>query len=162
VGESRARLSRIATLGVPAHVTVLFPFLTPSLIDDAVLDRVGDVSAEVSHFDYRFSTTGWFEDEVLYLAPDDPGPFAALTERLAAAFPDHPPYRGEIDDLVPHLTVGERADVAEMRVAEDTVREHLPVEGRAHRLTLIGEDATGQWAPMGWFPLGGVGGFASA
>ena len=162
VSQWRSRLSSVATLGVPAHVTVLYPFLAPDLIDDAVLDGVAAVAAAVDQFEYRFSTTGWFGDEVLHLVPDDPRPFAELTDALAAAFPEHPPYGGEIREPVPHLTVADAADVEEMRRAESAIRENPPVEGRAHRLTLIGEDPARHWSPIGWFPLGGEGGFDGA
>jgi hypothetical protein len=37
VGEHRARFDASARDGVPAHLTVLYPFLPPALIDDTVL-----------------------------------------------------------------------------------------------------------------------------
>src|SRR4051812_37947925 len=40
VGHHRDALDINARGGVPAHVTVLYPFLPPHLIDDVVLDRL--------------------------------------------------------------------------------------------------------------------------
>ncbi len=87
VAEPRLRLDRVAALGVPAHVTALFPFVSPAAIDQETLDRVADVAATQLPFRYTFSTTAWFGNEVLYLAPDDPTPFTRLTEALCKAFP---------------------------------------------------------------------------
>lgn len=40
VQSLRDRFHPVAKLGVPAHVTVLFPFMAPERIDEAVLSRV--------------------------------------------------------------------------------------------------------------------------
>ena len=65
--------------------------------------------ATVPEFTATFGSTAWFEDKVLWLAPDPAEPFRALTASVAAAFPEHPPYEGAHDDVVPHLTVGQDA-----------------------------------------------------
>ena len=43
VGRFRASLDRAALWGVPAHVTVLYPFLPPERINDEVLAAVGEI-----------------------------------------------------------------------------------------------------------------------
>ena len=72
VGELRMRLDRVASLGVPAHVTALFPFVAPALIDADLLERVAEVVRASQTFAYVFSRTAWFGEDVLYLAPDEP------------------------------------------------------------------------------------------
>ena len=57
VGELRMRLDRVASLGVPAHVTALFPFVAAASIDADVLDRIADVACGSHPFDYLFSRT---------------------------------------------------------------------------------------------------------
>ena len=42
---------------------------------------------------------------VLYLAPEPAAPFVELTQAIAARWPDHQPYGGEFDSVVPHVTV---------------------------------------------------------
>ncbi len=159
VAEPRSRLDRSAALGVPAHVTALFPFVTPDDIDDAVLRRVSDAAAAVAPFDYRFARTGWFGQQVVYLAPDQPTPFREVTERLWAVFPDCPPYGGQFEQLVPHLTIGEGAAVEQLRDAEYLVRSRGPVVGRARALTLLVQGKAGLWTRSGVWALGTGAGF---
>ena len=45
IGEWRRRLDRSAAWGVPAHVTLLFPFVAPADIDARVLAAVADAIA---------------------------------------------------------------------------------------------------------------------
>lgn len=47
VGDLRRRFVESATWGVPAHVTVLYPFVTPRTIDDRTLTRLGKAVAAV-------------------------------------------------------------------------------------------------------------------
>jgi hypothetical protein len=155
VRQYRERLDAGAALGVPAHVTVLFPFMPPPEIDAAVLTRLSALFAAVPGFDFRLSRTDWFDDAVLWLAPDDPGPFRALTRRVFAAFPAYPPYGGEFDGSVPHLTVGHGHPRGDLRAVEEPVRARLPVAGHARTVSLLTEQsAGGQWTRAASFPLG--------
>ncbi|HEU5421404.1 MAG TPA: 2'-5' RNA ligase family protein [Streptosporangiaceae bacterium] len=155
VRQHRARLDASAALGVPAHITVLFPFLPPGQIGAAVLAQLEQLFAGVPAFSFRLDHAGWFGEDVLWLGPQDPGPFRALTRRVAAAFPQCPPYAGAFDEDIPHLTVGEARPAADLRAAEEAVRACLPVEGRATAVTLITRrSAGGRWAQAAAFPLG--------
>jgi 2'-5' RNA ligase len=157
VGALREHLDRNAAVGVPAHVTALFPFVPPEAIDAAVLSRVEEVVAAVPGFGYAFSRTAWFDDAVLWLAPDDPLPFRALTARLTSAFPAHRPYEGAHgDDVVPHLTVGHGHPREVLAAAEREVTGRLPVAGRASGVVLLVQDGPGgAWSRSATFPLPG-------
>jgi 2'-5' RNA ligase len=157
VGRHRERLDSSARLGVPAHITVLFPFMEPSEIDDAVQARLQDLFAAADAFDFVLDRTDWFDDEVLWLAPRDPGPFSALTQLVVGVFPEYPPYGGEFDAIMPHLTIGDGHPAGEMRTAEKHVREGLPIEGHAAAVTLITRQSAGErWRVTSTFPLGGL------
>jgi 2'-5' RNA ligase len=106
VGPHRERFDRSAADGVPAHVTVIYPFVPPSDVDAGVIEALAPAIAAVPRFEVRFETTGWFGTEVLWLDPRPDEPFRALTTAVFDAFPDYPPYGGVHDDVVPHLTVG--------------------------------------------------------
>jgi hypothetical protein len=157
VGAHRLRLDASAPLGAPAHVTVLFPFVPADAVDDGVLRRVADVVRTVPAFGYAFRRTAWFDDRVLWLAPEDDAPFRDLTHRVWAAFPQHPPFEGAFADVVPHLTVGHERPVERLARAEAEVRPRLPVEGTATEVVLLAQDERGgRWRRRAAFPLGAV------
>jgi 2'-5' RNA ligase len=110
VGRFRARLDRAAGWGVPAHVTVLFPFVPPDEITGTVIEVVAAAVASVRTFGCEFARICWFGEDVVWLAPEPAGPFRALTSAVHAAFPRFPPFRGLFADVVPHLTIGERPE----------------------------------------------------
>lgn len=156
VGRQRLELDGNARLGVPAHVTVLFPFLPPDRIDHVVNGRLEQVIAGQQAFDYSFSRTSWFAEDVLWLAPDDPAPFRALTEKVFDAFPSCPPFEGIFDEVVPHLTVGHGTELETLRAAERDVLPRLPVIGRARAVSLLVQDERGWWSRRARLPLAGV------
>jgi hypothetical protein len=154
VGLYRERLDASAPLGVPAHITVLFPFMPPAEIDSGVLARLGRLFADISGFGFRLEHTDWFGDEVLWLAPRDPGPFRALTRRVYQVFPEFPPYQGQFDDPVPHLTVGHGHPLSDLRAVEESVQADLPIAGCAIAVTLMTQQsAGGRWTKAATFAL---------
>jgi 2'-5' RNA ligase superfamily len=80
VRRFRERLDSSAGLGVPAHITVLYPFIPPAALDAAVLGQLERLFAAVPRFAFRLDRTSWFGQEVVWLAPSDPGPFRILTQ----------------------------------------------------------------------------------
>ena len=154
--ELRQRHDPVAPSGVPAHVTVLFPFLVTSDLTPAVRRRVAGVARKVRPFDVRFERTGRFPN-VLWLEPEPAGPFIELTQRIAAAFPDHPPYEGAHDEIVPHLTLGIAADHVIERLERKVTRAGVSFRRRVHALEVIAEDAEDRWHARWRLPLGRLG-----
>lgn len=156
IGRHRARLDRAAVWGVPAHVTVLFPFLPPPQITAATLAVLAEAVASVRAFDCEFPAIGWFGSHVMWLAPRPAGPFLALTRAVSAAFPGCLPYGGAYHDVVPHLTVGEQpaGGAADLRAAEAELLPGLPVSARISQAWLMtGTAAPGSWHPVAELPL---------
>jgi hypothetical protein len=156
VSRHRARLDSAAALGVPAHVTVLYPFVPPPAITARTLELLAGAVASVSAFDCRFPVTAWFGLDVLWLAPRPDEPFLALTRAVAAAFPGYRPYRDAYADVVPHLTVGDRpaGGVADLRAAETEVLPALPVTAHVSRVWLMtGAGTPGSWRTVAELPL---------
>jgi 2'-5' RNA ligase len=154
VGRHRTSLDPSAALGVPAHVTVLFPFVPVSRLGTAELDQLRGMFAAVPAFEVRLDHTQWFGTSVLWVGPQDPGPFRNLTARVFAAFPDYPPYGGRFENVVPHLTIGENGPLEEMRAAAEQVAGRLPVADRVTAVTLMAESSRGgHWATVTSFPL---------
>jgi len=156
VGPHRAGLDNAARWGVPAHVTVLYPFVPPDAITDDVLDAVRETVARTPRFDVTFTHVGWFGDRVAWLAPRPAEPFRELTAALWARFPDRPPYGGAHEEVVPHLTLGHDAPEAALRRAADAVAAQLPVHARAHEVWLmVGAPEPDSWHRAARFALGG-------
>jgi 2'-5' RNA ligase len=157
VGHLRARLDRSASLGVPAHVTILYPFVPPEQITAAVLAKAVAAVASVARFSCRFAGTDWFGDEVVWLAPEPAGPFRELTAAVHAAFPRYPPFGGVFADVIPHLTVGQQPDGGPgvLRAAEAEVGPRLPVHTQVSRAWLMtGTQAPASWQLRATLPLG--------
>ena len=152
VAAHRRRYDPSAAVGVPAHVTVLYPFR--SVIDDTAADVVAELAADVAAFDVKFATLARFPGEVVYLAPDPTEPFLRLMAATFASFPDCPPYGGAIPDPIPHLTVADGVDAATAAALDIAIGPGLPITSRVERLTLIAEDPKGQWIVVRHWPLG--------
>lgn len=156
VGRHRARLDANAALGIPAHVTILAPFVPVSRLRTTELTRLSDLFAAVPAFDVRLDHADWFGTTVLWLGLQDPGPFRDLTARVFAEFPEFPPFGGRFRDVVPHLTIGIDSPVDEMRRAEVAIAERLPVVDRVAAVTLVAElSSGGRWETLASFPLAG-------
>jgi 2'-5' RNA ligase len=157
VSPHRSRLDGAAALGVPAHVTVLFPFVPPSEITPSVVDALAAAVATVRAFGCEFPATSWFGENVLYLGPRPDEPFRALTRAVCAAFPGYLPYGGAYADTIPHLTVGDRpaGGVVDLRAAEAAVLPRLPVRAQVSRVWLMAGSATapGSWHTLAELPL---------
>ncbi len=154
VARHRERLDPSAALGIPAHITLLYPFLPPAAVSPPVLAELEHLFGAVSRFRFRLERTGWFGEDVLWLAPGDPGPFRALTSRVHTAYPAFPPYEGQFGDVIPHLTVGHGRPVSDLRAAQMSVQAHLPIAAQATAVSLMtGQSAGGHWARAASFAL---------
>jgi 2'-5' RNA ligase len=158
----RSRFDPSAALGVPAHITVLHPFMPPAQVTLEVLACAADALLGLEPFDFLLARVERFRG-VLYLAPEPAAPFVALTAALVRAFPAHPPFGGVHDSIVPHLTVAQgndrtlqRAEV-ELRIA---LREHGPITAPCRHLCLL-QNADGRWFEWYRLPLRGQGAHAS-
>lgn len=89
---------------VPAHITLLYPFVPPEEIDKAV-SRLKKICAAFPPFELTLDQYGKFED-ALFLEPSNPGKILELFKLLSEAFPEYPVYQGEHgEELRPHLTL---------------------------------------------------------
>jgi hypothetical protein len=156
VGALRAAYDPAASWGVPAHVTVLYPFLPPDRLDPGVLAAVGATVAAVPAFDLVLARTRRFGDQVLWLAPEPDAPLRALTAAVWARFPQTPPYGGEFDDVIPHLTVTDGQPPEVMETAAGRVAPWLPIRARVRSVRLItGRPQPDSWQTVAEFPLSG-------
>lgn len=160
VGAWRQRYSLDARKGVPAHVTVMYPFLPPGEIGPGVVGELNEVLGRFEPWDFRLVGPARFPD-LLYLAPDPAHGFLELTKVVMDVFPGLRPYGGlhELDELIPHLTVadcqapGICEDPAALDRVEREIAGGLPVDATASQVWLM--SGNGAWSVNARFALHG-------
>jgi 2'-5' RNA ligase len=142
-------------IGVPAHVTILYPFLPPAQLTPAVITTLRKLFLDVPGFTVSFADLQRFPD-VLYLAPTPSGPFRELTALISGAFPDAPPYGGAFAEVIPHLTIAQVSDAGKLdQIALDfqqAARDRLPIRARVGTVSLM-ENSSGTWQFIERFSL---------
>jgi 2'-5' RNA ligase len=151
VGSWRARFDPFAALGVPAHVTVLFPFAPLHEVDDAVKAAIGGIVGAFPRFEVQFSRVERRPD-VVWLRPEPDDRFRQLTAALFSRFPHHPPYEGRFDDVIPHLTITDSDVDALPAELESSLSRYLPIHHVTSEVELIGFSGE-RWVPVARFPL---------
>lgn len=113
IDDIRARHDPAWRQGMPAHLTVLYPFMDPVKIGPTQRGRLAEVFHSFAPFELKFARIGRFP-EALWLAPEPAEAVVAMVRAVAEAFPDYPPYRGQFETVIPHVTVaqGEGLDLA--------------------------------------------------
>ncbi len=146
VGAWRKRYDPVASAGVPAHITLIVPWLPPATIREEDLTALAATLRDVEPFDFELTRTAWFGRRILWVAPSPADRFRALTARLAKQF-GTPPWAGEFDEIVPHLTVAHAPrDPAELDLVAADVGRLLPVACRAREVWVMCGDGR-RWSP---------------
>jgi 2'-5' RNA ligase len=141
-----------AALGVPAHITLIYPFVPADRLDAAVRRRVARALASQPPFSFELTAVRRWPN-TLYLAVDPAAPFEGLVRSLEAAFPDHPAYGGAFP-YVPHVTLAEGEETA---IAE-LVAPPLPAgRHQVTRVLLIAQGRDWRWRLRWVFALPRVG-----
>jgi len=155
VGAYRMQHDPSAAIGVPAHITINYPFLPGTAPPGPHLERLHSLFADMPAFEFELSEICRWPD-VLYLAPRPVEPFADLIAAVAIAFPDSPPYGGVFQEVNPHLTIAQLDDRAVLdSITEEftsAARGRLPITSSAREIVLI-DNRSGRWATVERFPL---------
>lgn len=132
-------------LGVPAHITLLFPFASKDQLDEALLTELEGLFACRPRFSFSLARVARFRDAA-WLAPEPDQGFRELTQLIFDRYPDYPPYGGIHEDVIPHLTVA-AGDSSIQEEVEAALTPRLPVAAVAREVTLLVEDTSGHWKP---------------
>jgi 2'-5' RNA ligase len=151
VGPLRLHYDRAAHLGVPAHITLLYPFC-PTQTVSAEIKTLRDVCASIEAFPFSFVEVRRFP-ATAYLHPDKSEAFVQITRTLVKTWPDYKPYRGTHPDIVPHLTVADHVDIETLNAVEDSLRCQLPIRCFAREVWLLASNDSGMWSKKALFPL---------
>ena len=156
VKSFRDRYDPQAALGVPAHVTVLYPFKSPTELTADTIGNLEKLFAKFPGFSASFTETRRFPG-VLYLSPEPAETFRHLTKVVTRRFPETPPYGGQFADVVPHLTLAQLSDPLKLEeVAAEFGREakgRLPIQAQVKEIALL-DNESGRWAVRARFTLG--------
>ena len=156
VGRFRSAYDPGASKGMPAHITINYPFIPGVLLSADTIDRLTKVYASIQPFPFSLSHIARFPN-VLYLAPSPSAPFEQLTILTAHEFPESPPYGGQYDSVTPHLTVADSKDgelpASVEREFSEMATEYLPLKAHADSVWLM-DDSTGRWEKRMSFSLG--------
>ena len=126
-----------------AHITLLSPFAAKEDLTDGVLAELDLVFADCVPWSFRLAEVAQFPGGTTYLAPDPLAPFRSLTHELFRRFPEFPPYGGQFDDVVPHLSV------------PDGFRLRAPITAYARTAVLWWyDDVEGPAGVLATFPFG--------
>jgi hypothetical protein len=156
VAPFRVRYDPGAGRGMPAHITVLYPFKSPDTIDAATLAELHDLFGAFRPFDFRLEAIRQFLGEALYLSAQPEEHFRHLTLAAWHRFPETPPYGGRYTGIVPHLTVALVPDTTRLaaitREFTAATQNKLPVPGRAAGVALF-DTTGGRWHLQTVFPF---------
>ena len=143
--------------GVPAHVTLLYPFVEAERLVVCHALEAQRALSDVQPFECSFASIGRFDDPpvAIYLEPKPVEQFSAMIEALTAAFPKFPPYGGTVEEVITHLTVVETADRTLWAEVEEWIGSQLPVRTSVQRFSIYVQTDTG-WVERFKLPLGEV------
>ncbi len=157
VGGWRALHDPVAKRGIPAHVTLLYPFVTPDRLDATALDELRTILAGTPALDLVLTEVATFPG-VVWLKPEPSQPLIDLISTLRKHYPDIQPYGGKHPEPTPHLTVGQANDPDEFDDLADRVRTRLgprlPLPFRAERAAIYVSREAHQWSRLDEFALG--------
>ena len=140
--------------GVPAHLTLLYPFVAPEHLEPNVRSTLARVAQRQLPFAYTLQGSARWP-ETVYVRVDPEAPFRSLQGALQEAFPEYPVYEGRVTDFVPHVTVAEGACVERTDLDRSPAWSSLPSGRIARAIEVIAMGEDGRWRMVWRSALGG-------
>ncbi|NKQ51845.1 2'-5' RNA ligase family protein [Amycolatopsis sp. K13G38] len=122
-----AQRSSAARRGLPAHISLLYPFLPAGELGEPALAKIADLLAPRAAVEVRFERCH-HRDGFVFLRPEPAGPLTDLIAALRHEWPGVSPYGGRFGDTVePHLTVAMDAGPDDATELARSVEDALPL-----------------------------------
>jgi 2'-5' RNA ligase len=153
VSRWRSDLDPSARRGMPAHITVLYPWMPLEELSDADEADLAEIIAAVPSFNLSLNDIQRFP-QTLWLAPYPADPFVRLTMDVEKRWPAYEPYSGRFSSIEPHLSIGDAVDPDALGHVVADVAPRLPIEARVSEIALMSLDDEGQWRLHASYPLG--------
>ena len=145
MSDLRLQFDPSAAVGVPAHVTLMFPFVPPRDLTEALIDSLEALIAGTAAFQFSLMRVNEFAEGVVYLEPEPAEPFRRLTTEIAQEFRVLP-YGGVFgDEPVPHLTVGVVQEASARRQLVTELSRQVPIVINANEAWLMVKSEAGRW-----------------
>lgn len=144
VGAWRRDYDSSAAKGVPAHITLLYPFRPHDHLDAELTEELRAFFAAVPSFHFTLARLARFPG-VLYLAPEPAEPFDRLIDALARSYPETPPYGGAFAQVIPHLTVADTHDAQALEHVAEALAGASPIHAFAHEVWLMAQGQDEYW-----------------
>jgi 2'-5' RNA ligase len=151
VAAVRLKYDRSANLGVPAHITLLYPFVSPHLAESEI-HNLAELFGAMPVFEFSLAEVRRFP-RTAYLHPEPAERFAGMARRLVERWPDCRPYRGAFAAMIPHLTVADEVDGNTLDMVRRQLADHLPVACVAREAWLLYSNDSGFWSQKASFHL---------
>jgi hypothetical protein len=155
VGPFRAKYDSSAADGMPAHITINYPFLPVQNDEAGTINNLREVFASYPRFAFSLVWTARLPG-VIYLQPFPEEPLTNLIQAVAEWFPESPPYGGMFEEVIPHLTV---AAVENEKLLNkigqqfhDACKGKLPMRSTVNEVWLM-DNKSGRWTRRVSFPL---------
>jgi 2'-5' RNA ligase superfamily len=132
VGRWRELYDPVSAYGMPAHVTIVYPWKPAAAITSADRTALAELVRGLPPIEVSFAGFGRFA-ETLWLDPQPVAPIRRLIDTVVARWPEYPPYGGQFAVVVPHLTVSDGRDPASVQHVVEDVEPQLP------RITIVPE-----------------------
>ncbi len=138
---------------VPAHITLLYPFVPPDQVEEA--EKVlAKICKKCTPFMLTLDRYGQFED-ALFLEPSQPEKIIELFTKISEAFPDYPPYEGERGKgFHPHLTLAKLDKPAQAKKIKLPPEPEFTFEVKQIHIYLGAPDDDTPFIPRAVIPLG--------
>jgi hypothetical protein len=153
IGRWRERYDPVTAYGMPAHVTVVYPWKPAATITASDRAALAELARALPTIELSFAGFGSF-DKTLWLDPQPTDPIRRLVDAVVARWPDHLPYGGQFAVVVPHVTVSDGRDPTGMQHVVDDVELQLPRSTRVAELTLM-RCAGNRWSVDASYPFAG-------
>jgi len=136
IGRFRYAHDPLAAAGVPAHITLIVPWVDPTRIDETTLADLDYALVDVEPFEFDLTHVDWFGRRILWAAPEPSQPFVELISRLSQRY-GTPPWAGQFDEVIPHLTIAHAGPGGRVVSAAADVAVRLPLRCRADEVWVM-------------------------
>jgi 2'-5' RNA ligase len=141
-------------IGIPLHVTLLYPFAPPNKVDEVALT---DLFVKFDAFTLTLRGVATWP-LVVYAIPEPREQLLAMMHALFDQYPEYPPYDGEIAEPEPHATLSELAPTESIEEVAAAIRakteSFFPITCEVRDVALLEEDEADRWRERRRFPLG--------